>query len=414
MRPPTSAADILSPNINLQSKPSPSAPVRAEHVPPTLTTVYDENGLPHPAELTAYYFGGAYEVTGGTITKYYYARAQRVAMRQGTALYYLLPDHLGSTSLTTDASGHMLSELRYTAWGEVRYNAGVTPTDYTYTGQYSDSYINLLWYGSRHYDPALGRFISPDSIVPLASQGVQAWDRFGYANNNPVRYTDPSGHMAWEGDGGTDDEFISKFRNKHRQDLLFRKMFLGSGDDDAWTAKDWRTYLRKRDFYWKNPDKWINSDPSGIEGWAIHVEQLASHYGTEDHDKFVRDLALVYAGIPFDVPWGDAAMAAKSGPPDDYLNESNSGLDPLYIDSRKPWENQSHHYVGIFALAYFSGGGTAGFLNFGRDTFNPGDVNLGATAARNAETFRNMTPSALVDMITSLSQFDPGLVPRHR
>jgi hypothetical protein len=52
----------------------------------------------------------------------------------------------------------------------------------------------LLWYNSRHYDPELGRFIQPDSIVPLASQGVQAYDRYGYVNNNPVRYTDPSGH----------------------------------------------------------------------------------------------------------------------------------------------------------------------------------------------------------------------------
>jgi hypothetical protein len=54
----------------------------------------------------------------------------------------------------------------------------------------------LLWYGSRHYDPAIGRFIQLDSIVPLASQGVQAWDRYAYANNNPVRYTDPSGHRC--------------------------------------------------------------------------------------------------------------------------------------------------------------------------------------------------------------------------
>lgn len=68
------------------------------------------------------------------------------------------------------------------------------PTRYTFTGQYSDSYINLLWYGSRHYDPELGRFIQLDSIVPLAAQGVQAWDRYAYVGNNPVRYNDPSGH----------------------------------------------------------------------------------------------------------------------------------------------------------------------------------------------------------------------------
>jgi hypothetical protein len=31
-------------------------------------------------------------------------------------------------------------------------------------------------------------------VVPLESQGVQAWDRFAFVNNNPVRYIDPTGH----------------------------------------------------------------------------------------------------------------------------------------------------------------------------------------------------------------------------
>jgi hypothetical protein len=33
--------------------------------------------------------------------------------------------------------------------------------------------------------------------VPSASQGVQAWDRYAYANNNPLKYNDPSGHFIW-------------------------------------------------------------------------------------------------------------------------------------------------------------------------------------------------------------------------
>jgi RHS repeat-associated protein len=146
------------------------------------------------ATTTSYFVGNHYEVENGVVTKYYYAGTQRIAMRKGGTLKFMLGDHLGSTSLIADASGINPIETRYTAWGEVRYASGESPSDYTYTGQYSDSYINLLWYGSRHYDPALGRFTSPDSIVPTASQGVQAYDRFAYVNNNPVRYTDPTGH----------------------------------------------------------------------------------------------------------------------------------------------------------------------------------------------------------------------------
>jgi RHS repeat-associated protein len=131
------------------------------------------------------------------MVKYYYAGAQRVAMRQGSTLYYLLPDHLGSTSLTTDANGAKLAELRYRTWGETRYNGGNTPTKYQYTGQYSyTADFGLYFYNARWYDPTLGRFAQPDSLIPEQSQGVQAWDRYAYVNNNPLRYNDPSGHAV--------------------------------------------------------------------------------------------------------------------------------------------------------------------------------------------------------------------------
>ena len=68
--------------------------------------------------------------------------------------------------------------------------------DYT-TNQHSNGYINLYWYGSRWYDSYITRFSQPDSIVPFASQGVQALDRYAYANNNPVSYTDPTGHCIF-------------------------------------------------------------------------------------------------------------------------------------------------------------------------------------------------------------------------
>ena len=43
--------------------------------------------------------------------------------------------------------------------------------------------------------PFTGRFISPDSIVPEPGN-PQSLNRYAYVNNNPLRYTDPSGHAV--------------------------------------------------------------------------------------------------------------------------------------------------------------------------------------------------------------------------
>ncbi len=48
-----------------------------------------------------------------------------------------------------------------------------------------------MYYNARWYDPSLGRFAQADALVP---GGVQGYDRYAYVNNDPVRYTDPSGH----------------------------------------------------------------------------------------------------------------------------------------------------------------------------------------------------------------------------
>jgi RHS repeat-associated protein len=81
--------------------------------------------------------------------------------------------------------------------GEARFG-GTLPTTYRYTGQRQEDLLGgadgLYYYGVRWYDAALGRWLSPDSIIPEAAQGVQAWSRYTYVNNAPTRYQDPTGH----------------------------------------------------------------------------------------------------------------------------------------------------------------------------------------------------------------------------
>lgn len=48
-------------------------------------------------------------------------------------------------------------------------------------------------YNARMYSPTLGRFIQPDTIVPDMFN-PQSLNRYSYVLNNPIRYTDPTGH----------------------------------------------------------------------------------------------------------------------------------------------------------------------------------------------------------------------------
>ena len=109
--------------------------------------------------------------------------------------------------------------------GEVRYESGTIPTDYTYTGQYSNvEDFGLMFYNARWYDVSLGRFAQADTLIPGAGNS-QAWDRYAYANNNPLKYNDPSGHYfvcgafgEGCGSGGGQDDSPNEPLKKNKHD----------------------------------------------------------------------------------------------------------------------------------------------------------------------------------------------------
>ncbi len=69
-------------------------------------------------------------------------------------------------------------------------------SDYRFTDQELDAENGLYNYNARLYDPFIGRFISPDTIVPEPFN-PQSLNRYSYCLNNPLVYVDPSGHIAW-------------------------------------------------------------------------------------------------------------------------------------------------------------------------------------------------------------------------
>lgn len=64
---------------------------------------------------------------------------------------------------------------------------------YTMYEHYDD--FGLINMNGRLYDPLIARMLSPD-IVIQDEQNSQAYNRYSYCFNNPLRFTDPSGYVV--------------------------------------------------------------------------------------------------------------------------------------------------------------------------------------------------------------------------
>ena len=141
-------------------------------------------------------------VTTETVTEtwYYQYGGRLVAMRQRVddvdqGVEFLISDHLGSTTISYDPATDEVTRQYYNPWGGLRgASEPVLDTDIGYTGQRLDTSTDLMYYQARYYDPAIGRFISADTIIPNPAD-PQDLNRYSYVNNNPIRYSDRTGHI---------------------------------------------------------------------------------------------------------------------------------------------------------------------------------------------------------------------------
>lgn len=119
--------------------------------------------------------------------------------------YFVYTDHLGSLLTLTDVNGNVVAEQNFDAWGRNRnpndwsYNNVPARPDWLYRGFTGHEHVNtfaLINMNGRMYDPVTCRMLSPDNYVPLP-WNTQGYNRYGYANNNPLVYMDPDGDFFW-------------------------------------------------------------------------------------------------------------------------------------------------------------------------------------------------------------------------
>jgi RHS repeat-associated protein len=125
-------------------------------------------------------------------------------------VYLVHVDHLGQPRSLTSMAGAVVWSSTPRAYGEIVETTTVDPangrtvvTNLRLPGQYDERLLGAIglsgpyYNGARWYLPAMARYMELDPVALLGGMnGQYAPDWYGYANQNPLRWTDPGGEFA--------------------------------------------------------------------------------------------------------------------------------------------------------------------------------------------------------------------------
>ncbi|HXU04768.1 MAG TPA: RHS repeat-associated core domain-containing protein, partial [Polyangia bacterium] len=134
----------------------------------------------------------------------------KIVRQTSASLSFYHFDHLGSVTAVSDENGHVVTTggaptvASYDPWGARRSPDGrpadpaafqPLPGHREFTSHETIPSVGLVNMNGRVYDPALGRFLSPDPNVQFVAD-LQSYNRYSYVLNNPLRTTDPTGYYG--------------------------------------------------------------------------------------------------------------------------------------------------------------------------------------------------------------------------
>jgi RHS repeat-associated protein len=115
---------------------------------------------------------------------------------------YLHGDALGSVRVVSNEAGGEEQRVYLEPYGgRVDSDGSPVAANFTpavevgFTGHHHDDDLGFINAQGRVYDPAIRRFLTPDPIVSFPLFG-QSFNRYSYALNSPLSFTDPSGFSA--------------------------------------------------------------------------------------------------------------------------------------------------------------------------------------------------------------------------
>ena len=106
---------------------------------------------------------------------------------------YVYTDAQGTPLAKADANGNIVATFDYAPYGAQAL--GTPPSGPGYTGHVNDPDTGLVYMQARYYDPAAGRFLSVDPIMPSPGNTF-TFNRYDYTSNDPINHIDPDGRCS--------------------------------------------------------------------------------------------------------------------------------------------------------------------------------------------------------------------------
>ena len=91
----------------------------------------------------------------------------------------------------------LLATYQYDPYGNLTSSTGSVANSWRFAGGYFDSSTGLYKFGTRYYNPGFGRWSQQDPL-PGQLNDPTTLNRYLYAGDDPVNFTDPSGRSWWD------------------------------------------------------------------------------------------------------------------------------------------------------------------------------------------------------------------------
>ena len=243
--------------------------------------------------------------------KFVYAGSNIVASIEDSEVKYYHRGRVSNRIVTRDVEGGTVQKFKSLPFGQKIENSGV---DYPFTGKEEDE-SSLYYFGARHYDDNLGRFVSVDP--------VRENQPYVYVANNPMNFVDPDGMEDEKVESlffySVDTSGISRFRPADINPLFFDTF--ASDPSDTTSIHRFESYLdsmitatmqdttRGNHFMF---DSWSNyystiylEEPDTLHAIASYdlaaIPQIVKEFA--EGSSPIENLVFTFHGMPLDSIW---------------------------------------------------------------------------------------------------------------